>query len=345
LKFLLAFFILNLFSIVILFSQSEQKTQANVEYYRAAFWNVENYFDSWPDSTTTYSEFNSTGARHWSYNKYREKRNAIYKTILAMGEGKSLAMMGFAEIENEFVLNDLLANTPLNKRGYRVIHYESDDNRGIDVGFMYQPDLFQLLFSKKIIIRDENNLDFRTRDILYVKGLMGGDTLHVFINHWPSRYRGYLNSEPLRLLASSVLQHSTDSICELSSDASILIMGDFNDRTENESVKRLTVDSLACHLFFLPLFCTNQDVKGTIKYQGNWDYFDHILVSKSLVELESNLVAREKAATIFAPDFLLEKDEKFNGVKPFRTFNGFKYNGGISDHLPVYVDLISRNKQ
>lgn len=343
-KLFLVFFISTIFSIVNLFSQPEKGFQAKEDNYRAVFWNVENYFDPWTDSTSNYSEFNNDGDRHWSYKKYVEKRNAVYKTIVAMGEWKPLAILGLAEIENEFVLNDLLANTPLNKMGYRVIHYESDDRRGIDVGVLYQPSQFEVFFSKKIKVYDKETPDFITRDLLYVKGLLGGDTLHVFINHWPSRYRGYMNSEPLRLLASSVLQRSTDSICTLNPEAAILIMGDFNDRSENESISRLVADSLACQLFLLTLSCSNQEVKGTIKYQGKWDYFDHLIVSRPLVN-EKGKLAVQGTASVFAPGFLLEKDEKFNGVKPFRTFIGFKYNGGVSDHLPVYVDFISSGKQ
>jgi predicted extracellular nuclease len=340
LKRILVFFITNIFTIIILFSQPEKGFQPQEENYRLAFWNVENYFDPWVDSTSSYTEFNSEGNRHWTYKKYTEKRNTIYKTIVALGEWKPLAILGLAEIENEFVLNDLLANTPLSKMGYRVIHYESDDRRGIDVGVLYQPSQFEVLFSRKIKVKDNENPDFITRDILYVKGLMGSDTLHVFINHWPSRYNVYMNSEPLRLLASSVLQHSTDSICTQNPEASILIMGDFNDRDENESVQQLVADSLSCKLILLPLSCSSQEVKGTIKYQGKWDYFDHFLVSKILL-YEDGKLAVSKHASVFAPGFLLEKDEKFNGVKPFRTFIGFKYNGGVSDHLPVYVDLIN----
>lgn len=339
-KSILTFFLINIFSIFNLFCQSEQGVDVNRNYYRAAFWNIENYFDSFTDSTSNYTEFNYDGDRHWNYDKYESKRTAIYKTIIAMGEWQPLSILGLAEIENEFVLRDLLANTPLKSMGYRIVHYESDDNRGIDVGLLYHPSQFEVLFSKKMIIRDKENPDFRTRDILYVKGLMGYDTLHVFINHWPSRYRGYMNSEPLRLLASGILKNATDSICLLNSGAAILIMGDFNDRAENESVRRLSNEDFSCQLFLLSLNCSNKDVKGTIKYQGKWDYFDHILVSKKLLEFKSGLVIRKESATIFAPDFLLEKDEKFAGIKPKRAFIGFKYNGGISDHLPVYVDFI-----
>lgn len=338
-KRIIVIIISNIFTIISLYSQQEKGFQAKNENYRVAFWNVENYYDPWVDSTSAYTEFNSDGNRHWSYKRYTQKRNAIYKTIVALGEWKPLAILGLSEIENEFVLNDLLANTPLNTIGYRVIHYESDDRRGIDVGFLYQPSQFEVIFSRKIKVKDNENPDFITRDILYVKGLMGGDTLHVFINHWPSRYNVRINSEPLRLLASSVLQHTTDSICLQNPEAAILIMGDFNDRDENESVNRLVSDSLACKLVSLPLSCSNQEVKGTIKYQGKWDYFDHLLVSSPLLN-ELGKLAVHGNATVFAPGFLLEKDEKFNGVKPFRTFIGFKYNGGVSDHLPVYVDLI-----
>lgn len=313
------------------------------QYYRAAFWNVENYFDSFVDSTTSYAEFSKDGERHWTYKKYVIKRTAVYKTILALGGWQPLALIGLAEIENKFVLSDLLANTPLKNMNYRIVHYESDDFRGIDVGLLYQPDQFELLFSKKILVRDKENPDFRTRDILYVKGLLGGDTLHVFINHWPSRYRGFLNSEPLRLLASRVLTHSTDSICNLNPDAAILIMGDFNDRAENESVSRLASKETSCPLNLLSLNSANNEVKGTIKYQGNWDFFDHILVSQTLIKGKNSLVVLENTASVFAPDFLLEEDVKFNGTKPKRTFVGFKYNSGISDHLPVYVDFTTKN--
>jgi len=341
LKIFLVALLAFLLSIAALQCQPEKNSIANGKYYRAAFWNVENYFDSFVDSTSTYSEFSWNGNRHWTYKKYEKKRTAIYKTIMALSGWQPLAMIGLAEIENEFVLRDLLANTPLKNLGYKIVHYESDDFRGIDVGLIYQPNQFELHFSKKILVRDKEDSAFRTRDILYVKGLMGGDTLHVFINHWPSRYRGYLNSEPLRILASKALEHNTDSICNLNPEAAILIMGDFNDRAENESVSRLAEGDLSCPLILLSLNCANHDVKGTIKYQGNWDFFDHILVSKSLMTGSRNLIIPDGDASVFTPGFLLEKDEKFNGVKPKRTFIGFKYNGGISDHLPVYVNFVT----
>lgn len=342
---LLFSFLFNLFQVTVIIPEAGFNPDADYKFYRAVFWNIENYFDNFADSTTTYNEFDYDGERHWSFAKYKSKRTAIYKILVALGEGQPPALVGLAEIENDFVLRDLLANTPLKGKGYKIIHYESEDRRGIDVGMIYQPEQFDVVFSKKISIMDKSNPNFRTRDILYAKGLLGGDTLHVFINHWTSRYSGYLSSEALRVIASAVLQHNTDSIFSAQENAAILIMGDFNDSAENESIQMLNRETQATNLRLLPLNSQNKNVKGTIKYQGKWDYFDHILVSSSLLDGIGNIQVKNKVGTVFTHEELLEKDEKYTGLKPKRTFIGYKYNGGISDHLPVFVDFVKSDNR
>ncbi|MBC8319329.1 MAG: endonuclease [Bacteroidetes bacterium] len=306
------------------------------EKYRIMFYNVENYFDALHDSLSTYNEFTPDGDLHWTHYKYVEKRNNIYKVIKAIGQWKPVAIVGLAEIENEFVISDLINNTPLAKDGYDYVHYDSDDFRGIDVGLIYHKASFTLLYSAKVVISDPKNPDFTTRDLLYVKGLLDADTLHVVVNHWTSRYRGYLESELLRVLASKKLLELTDSICAGNDKANIVLMGDFNDNPENKSMQLIT-NSSVCGFNNMELISSNPGVLGTLKYNGNWSNFDQILVTNSILNGTNGL--QSTTARIFDADFLLESDIKHFGVKTFRTNIGFKYHGGFSDHLPVYFDI------
>ncbi len=171
---------------------------------------------------------------------------------------------------------------------------------------------------------------------------MSTDTIHLFYNHWTSRYRGLLESKEYRQIAAMRLKQSIDSIAMINPDANILCMGDFNDNPTDESIRYL-IDDASGVLKQLNLVNSNKDVKGTLKYQGNWSYFDQAIVSESLTVSDNGLYIKDNETTIFDAGFLLEKDEKFLGVKPYRTNIGFKYNGGVSDHLPIYVDVLKRN--
>jgi len=323
---------------ILCFPQSENGDKYNNQ-YRIMFYNVENYFDALVDSTRKYNEFTSNGELHWTISKYEKKRNNIYKVIKAVGGWHSVTIIGLAEVENEYVVSDLIKSTPLAKEGYKYVHYESEDFRGIDVALIYKGSSFQLLFSKNIKIQDPKNPEFTTRDILYVVGLLGADTLHVFVNHWTSRYRGYLESEPLRILASQKLKSVCDSICFINKNANIVLLGDFNDNPENKSMKVLT-NSSACEIYNLPLLSTSSNVTGTLKFNGNWLNFDQVLVSDALLNGTGGIKSNHEA-NIFDADFLLEKDSKQLGLKTNRTNIGFKYHGGFSDHLPVYIDVFS----
>ena len=303
------------------------------------FYNVENYFDAMHDSALVYNEFTPQGDIYWTNSKYIKKRNNIYKVIKAVGGWKPVNLIGLAEVENEFVISDLINNTPLGREGYSYVHYESDDFRGIDVALVYHSASFTLLHSEKVVIRNPKNPDFTTRDILYVVGLLKTDTLHVFVNHWTSRYRGYLESEPLRILASQKLKYLTDSICVKNENANIVLMGDFNDNPEDKSMQLLTT-SRDCGFDNLDMTNSNSGVSGTLKYKSNWLDFDQILVSNSLIGGTNGLQSFNHA-NIFDADFLLEEDLKYFGLKTNRTNIGYKYHGGISDHLPVYVDIES----
>lgn len=307
--------------------------------YRIMFYNVENYFDAIYDSSLTYNEFTPDGNLHWTHSKYINKRNSIYKVIKAVGGWNPVTIIGLAEVENNFVISDLISNTPLVKEGYKIVHFESNDFRGIDVALLYKSTRFKLLHSEKVVISDPQNPDFTTRDILYVKGLLKHDTIHLFVNHWTSRYRGYLESEPYRLLASKILIKLTDSICTINSNANIVLMGDFNDNPDNKSLELIT-DSTLCGFDNLKPLGSKSGITGTLKYKGMWLNFDQFFVANSLIKGKNGLQC-SSSSNIFDAEFLLEYDLQHLGMKTNRTNIGYKYHGGTSDHLPVYFDIIS----
>jgi hypothetical protein len=302
------------------------------------FYNVENWFDSYVDTTRQYNEFSPEGNRHWTYSRYTDKKHNVYKVITAVGSGELPAIVAFAEVENRWVLEDLVGTTPLKNFNYNVVHYESGDDRGIDVGLIYLEDDFTVCFSTPVSIPASGGTTLQTRDILYVKGTLLSDTLHLLINHWPSRYGGLLETDPLRVAAAETLKSITDSISKAQANSAILVMGDFNDNPGDQSLRLLT-DSDKHPLYPIPSSATNTQVEGSLKYQGKWEQFDQFLVSEGLRENLSSAWVCSNEAVVFDADFLLEKDEKHLGLKPFRTYSGFRYHGGFSDHLPIFVDL------
>ncbi len=333
------FFLTVTFIFISLFYVHAQNNES-VSTYRIAFYNVENFFDTETDSTTTYNQFNHGGDHYWSFARYHRKMQNIYKALAAMGGWKGLSIIGLAEVESRKVLSDLIENTPLHFENYRIIHYDSPDFRGIDVALLYRPTDFNPLFSKPIHITDPSDCKFRTRDILYVKGLLLNDTVHLFINHWTSRYGGLMKTIPKRMLEARILMHNIDSIHKINHDAKIIVIGDFNENPDDQAVKILTKDSPgSCSLIGIhptPLFGNAQ---GTIKSGTKWSIFDQLYISKNVNIIGSQLFVKEKSFHIFDEGFLLERDEKNLGYKPDRSYIGFKYHGGYSDHLPVFFDV------
>ena len=318
------------------FAQTELQT-------RVVFWNVENLFDTFDDSLTWDEEFTPTGTRHWNGRKYANKLQKVSKTLIALGEWKGCDIIGLAEVENRFVLNDLLGQTALKKEGYQIIHRESQDFRGIDVAIMYKADAFKPYHSTFITVHLPDT-SRTTREVILSSGtLANGDTLHVMMNHWPSRYGGQMRSMPAREAAAKTVRNAVDSILAIQNNARILIMGDFNDEPIDES--------LAIHLEAAPFneqggkslinLSTQLKNGGTHKYQGQWGVLDQIIVSRSLIEESNSTSIPPNQDLVYKADFLIEDDATHLGKKPNRTFVGFKYNGGYSDHLPIYIDLQS----
>lgn len=316
---------------------------------RVAFWNLENFFDPFVDSTRTYNDYTEDGAQHWNISRFYKKRNNLYKTVLALSEGNPLAIIGMCEVENTFVTTMLFQETPLKKHNYRVVHYEGEDRRGIDVALAYSIDKLQLVSSEVVKIRNPDNKYFKTRDILYVKFYdKRSDTLHCFVNHWPSRYGGEKETIRLRELAARCLKSKVDSLINVSDKIpKIILLGDFNDTPYDKSIIDVlgaVPQELASKKdTLINLFSDDKGLgfEGTLKHKYNWQIFDQMIISKSLSDNDGSLSYKKKSATIFHADFLLIDDDTYGGKKLFRTYIGPKYQGGYSDHLPVYIDLIN----
>ena len=314
--------------------------------YKVMFYNVENLFDTFDDSLKKDEEFLPEGNHFWNNHKYYTKINQIYKVIVAVGEWNPPAIIGLCEIENRKVIYDLTNNTPLVKYEYKIIHKESPDRRGIDVGLLYRENMFKPLSKSFIPINFPKQPNSKTRDILYVKGIaINTDTLHIFVNHWPSRWGGQLESEERRLYLASVLKSKVDSIFKSNNKSNIIVTGDFNDYPDNKSIKNVlsanqNFDNISSdQLYNLSSYLFKTKNIGTHKYHGEWGVLDQFIVSGNLLNHENKVYTTTNDIYIFNKEFLLEPDGAYFGFKPNRTFIGFKYNGGYSDHLPTYLIL------
>ncbi len=299
------------------------------------FWNVENFYD-WICDSTIVDEFYYNGQMRWSYGRFVKKRDRLAKTILDFSYPDYPTFIGLAEIENRLVLNQLIYKTPLVKGGYDIIHRDSPDVRGIDVALLYRIALFNPIKSVFYPLISKDGDTLRTREILYCKGVLRGrDTLHILINHWPSKFSGKRISDKSRSIAANKLSNVCDSILSVDSNSNVIVCGDFNE-TANSNIYY----SLLKVLVKVDLV---SQLGGTIKYRGVWQEIDHFFVSKNIYYLESNPYLCSTSVYSHEVDYLLERDIKYTYYKPYRTFIGPRYIGGFSDHLPIKIILISSN--
>jgi hypothetical protein len=314
---------------------------------KIVFWNVENLYDPYDDTTTLDDEFTTAGAKHWSYSKFSRKLNHTAKTLLATGRWEAPAIVGMCEVENRYVLNKLIYETPLKPWKYKFIHHESPDRRGVDVAMLYRPSAFTVLSNRSISIRFPFDTLSQTREILMVKGILyGSDTLTIFINHWPSRRGGYIGSQPRRNYVASVLRGLVDSIQSEHPGANILITGDFNDEPTNESLEKIlqastdTIPFKEQSLYNLMGIRNKSHLEGTLKYRDQWSTFDQFIISGALFKGSSGIKSGVRNVKICRSSFLLEDDNTYFGEKLNRTYAGPRYHGGFSDHLPVMLEII-----
>ncbi|MFA8300159.1 MAG: hypothetical protein ACEPOV_08360 [Hyphomicrobiales bacterium] len=319
--------------------KQQKVTQKDI--FRIVFYNVENFFDT--ICSKDYIAFSREGSYHWTKNRYYKKLNNISKAMYNCGNFDAPDMIGVCEVESKQVLEDLCKKTILNKFSYRYLHIEDRDPRGIEVALLYKPDVFNLISYEYIDLSIDTSVYIARRALLAKFCLDSSDTIAILVNHWPSRYSGLNRTQEKRNSAAKVIK----SVCrELLSDLRYLvIMGDFNDEPDSESLLEITgtkSDTIYYpeNKYIYNSFLFNpKPNKGSIKRKGRWYYFDQILFSSPFIS-NSSLTIKNSKAKLVEECFLLEEDPKYPGYRPSRTYNGMRYNGGYSDHLPVYIDII-----
>ena len=291
------------------------------------FWNLENFFDSKDDGHDgVHQEFSPAGERRWSAKRFYSKCRAIGKTILYIGseEGRLPDVVGVAEVENSYVLHSLIRAAPLRKTDYAIVHYDSPDPRGIDVGLLYRKSVFSLERTAAIRIPG-----FPTRDILLVDLRRRDQCVHFLVCHLPSKYGGEKESFPKRQAAVARLCEVVDSL-SVASSAPIVVMGDFNDTPSSAALSPLTESpGKADNPPRLVNMASDIRGEGTIRYEGKWELIDMFFVSPSLAPRAEMKIRRLP--------FLMTRDRSHGGEKPLRTYVGPRYTGGVSDHCPITI--------
>jgi len=319
--------------------------QQEQERYSIGFYNVENLFDTIDHPTTIDEDFTPEGKNNWTGAKYRIKLNNLSRVITRLGENNPPALLGMAEVENKKVLEDLVKTKNLKGSKYEVIHAESKDERGIDVGAIYRTDVLSDVWYEYLEVKLSDTSD-KTRDILYIRAsLKGKYPFHVLFNHWPSRREGEKESEPKRIVAASAVREKIKIIRKADPNAVILILGDFNDEPSNASISKVLNAGKVTEeeKKFVNLSYPGYEKKfGTHSFKGEWNMLDQVIVNREFYAQTNGMVLADKETKIFREDWVLFK-HKDGTVSPNKSYSGPVFHkSGFSDHLAVYVSLAIR---
>lgn len=321
--------------------------QNKVAVYSVAFYNLENLFDTINNPATNDEEFLPDGSYRWGSLKYKNKLENMAYAIGKLATDKYCpqgpAIIGVSEIENRQVLEDLIKTGELANRNYDIVHFDSPDRRGIDVGMIYDRNQFEVDTAISVRLIFENEPDYRTRDQLLVSGRLAGERVHVIVNHWPSRLGGEKKSRPNREAAARLSKHLADSVLLADPNSKVIIMGDFNDDPNNSSCKEVlgavkTPEELSDDKrYYNTMWQLFDKGYGTLGYQGKWNLFDQIVVSANLIGNDRSTLKYFKSE-IFNKDFLRQESGRYKGY-PLRTHAQGRYLDGYSDHFPVIIYL------
>lgn len=316
--------------------------------FKVVFYNVENLFDPNITPLKKDHEFLPDGDQHWTKYRYWEKLKNISRVVDSIGDGYPPAIIGMCEIENDSVLFDLCKRSPLKKHKYEYIITKSKDDRGINVALLYQRDEIKILSRKEYTPLFEENVDKHTRNLLHVTSkIINSDTLDIFVCHFPSRVEGIKRTQAYRIQVAKLLREKVDSLFLVRQNPNIIIMGDFNDYPDDFSIryildaKSINTKKYPENLYNMFLHRISNKDFGTYKYRGKWKVMDQFIVNGNLLKGKSKTRIKDFRADTYSASFMLEEDIKYGGLKPFRTYRGWTYVGGISDHLPIYFDLIT----
>ena len=323
---------MRILSVLILILSFGWRSAAQNEKTLMVFWNVENFFDYTDQGTgESDAEWSSRGSRRWTKKRFQAKCDEVAKSLFWIGDryGKMPDVIGLAEVENRNVLWRLLNNTLLRKCGYKIVHFDSGDRRGIDVALLYRESSFRKI-SASVKAPYMDGVRLSTRDILQVclENEMG-QKVNMIVNHHPSKYGGSDASDGRREAAMMALRQMCDSLAVADPGVPVVAMGDFNDTPDGVQFKHLdgALINKSDSLF--------KAGRGTIRYQGKWDLIDMFMVSEDLAESSS--------MDILEIPFLMTYEKKYPGMKPFRTYSGPRYIGGVSDHCPIVLCIFGTN--
>ena len=342
--------------LLLIISLGFKANSQKVEALAVGFYNLENLFDTINDPHNPGDdEFTPEGKKHWNSKRYWHKIHhmayAISKIAVDKKFGiKGLSVLGVSEVEHKSVLEDIVKDSLLKSRNYKIIHYESPDHRGIDVALLYNPKVFKVEHSKQVPLKIKDKPNFHTRSQLVVTGKLMGEHFAFIVNHWPSRYGGEKRSLPFRIAAAKLAYHLIDSLKKDNPNIKIVLMGDLNDDPISKSIKKYLhskgiKSEVGPNDVYNPFEKLFKEGIGSLAYHDNWDLFDNMFVTPNMLMKNKNDLNGWKffKARVFNKEFLKQKDGKFAGY-PFRTYVGDNFMGGYSDHFPVYIVLIRKIK-
>lgn len=343
---LLSYRITIITALILFFLPAYPQGEKKVKVLTIAFYNIENLFDTIDQPDVDDAEFLPSGVNKWTPDRYMMKLDNMAEAISQVGSDvtkNAPVVLGLSEIENRSVIEDLINTEKLKPYHYEIAHYDSPDERGVDVGLIYQSEWFKMTSSKSFRLNIPGEPEFLTRDQLLVSGMMDGEEMHFIVNHWPSRRGGEKRSKPYRIAAARLCRSIVDSIIAQNADAKIFIMGDLNDDPVDISVKDAlgTVwfeDQLTGKQLFNPMGDLYKKGIGSLAYRDSWNLFDQIIMTKAALKTDGSSYHFYKAK-VFNKEFLIQQDGQFKGY-PFRTYVGNTFMGGYSDHFPVYVYLV-----
>lgn len=331
--------------------------------YVLGFYNLENLFDTYHDEGKNDYEFLPDGANKWTEARYEKKLHNMATVIRAMADGNKAfhTVLGVSEIENRHVLEDLVNQPEIAEANYQIVHYDGPDRRGVDVALLYRPDQFELLDSESIpfdfastSIRfdmdPQEQADFRTRDILMARGLLGGEMFAFFVAHLPSRIGG--KGSDLRSRGAEIIHERSMELSREYPGIKIVVMGDMNDNPTDESMTvymkgKENIADVGPDEFFSPFTSMLKAGYGSLAYRGEWNIYDIILVNEPLAKPAPGslgiipIVKGKYYGRVFSKPFMTQQTGQYKGT-PFRTFSSGTFIGGYSDHYPTYIVVSSK---
>ena len=331
--------------------------------YVIGFYNLENLFDTYHDEGKNEEEYLPNGANQWTEAKYAKKLSNMASVIRAMHDDNKVwhAVLGVSEIENRHVLEDLVIQPEIEEADFQIVHYDGPDRRGVDVALLYRPDVFQVLESRSIPytfdseirfdMTPEEQADFRTRDILMVRGLLGGEMFAFFVAHLPSRLGG--KGQDLRARGGEIMYQESTKLMTQYPGIKIVAMGDMNDNPTDDSMAvylrgKEKIDEVGPSDFFSPFLSMLKAGYGSLAYQGEWNIYDILVVNANLVHAPKGtlriipIVRGKYYGRIFHKPFMTQQEGPYAGT-PFRTYSSGTFVGGYSDHYPTYIVVSTKS--